>query len=213
VPAAARTIIAGLTGGIGSGKSTAESLCQAWGIPVEDADRWAHEILRSDHEVQRAVEEYFHTRYGMSVRTATGELDRRAIAAKVFHDDAALAALEALVHPRVKLRSEQWIAAQRAARVPVAVLIVPLLFESGMERQVDCVITLAVPADERIRRLRAGRGWSEDDIRARMRRQFGEDERQQRADYTVSNTGSIDDFAAALRRVLDQISARAYRAA
>lgn len=213
MPAPVRTIIAGLTGGIGSGKSTAEALCQSWGIPVEDADRWAHDILRSDHEVQRAIEEYFRTRYGLNVRTPTGELDRRVIAANVFHDDAALAALEALVHPRVKARAEQWIATQRAARVPVAVLIVPLLFESGMDRQVDCVITLAVPAEERIRRLRAGRGWSEDDIRARMRRQFGEDERRQRADYTVPNTGTKEEFAAALRQVLDQISARAHRAA
>lgn len=213
MPAPVRTIIAGLTGGIGSGKSTAEALCQSWGIPVADADRWAHDILRSDHEVQRAVEEYFGTRYGLYVRTSAGELDRRAIAAKVFHDDAALAALEALVHPRVKARAEAWIAAQRAARVPVAVLIVPLLFESGMDRQVDCVITLVVPAEERIRRLQAGRGWSEDDIRARMRRQFGEDERRQRADYTVPNNGTQEEFAAALRQVLDQISARAHRAA
>lgn len=213
MPVPVRTIIAGLTGGIGSGKSTAELLCQSWGIRVEDADRWAHDILRSDHEVQRAVEEYFRTRYGLNVRTPAGELDRRLIAAKVFHDDAALAALEALVHPRVKARAEEWIAAQRAARVPVAVLIVPLLFESGMERQVDCAITLAVPAEERIRRLQAGRGWSEDDIRARMRRQFGEDERRQRADFIVPNTGTHEEFAAALRQVLDQISARAYRAA
>ncbi|MCX7847957.1 MAG: dephospho-CoA kinase [bacterium] len=208
-----RTIIAGLTGGIGSGKSTAEELCRSWGIPVADADTWAHEILRSDREVEEAVEKYFRDRYGVSVRTATGELDRRLIAAKVFEDEGALTMLEGLIHPRVKARAETWIAAQRAAQVAVAVLIVPLLFESGMERQVDCVITLAVPAEERVRRLRAARGWSEEEIRARMRRQFGEAEREARADYIVPNTGTREEFAAALRQVLEQLCARANRVA
>jgi len=204
-------VIVGLTGGIGSGKSTAERLCQQWGIPVADADRWAHEVLRDDHDVQQALEAYFQAHYGLPIRTPAGALDRAAIAAKVFHDDAALAALEALVHPRVKARAEVWIAAQRAARVPLAVLVVPLLFESGMERQVDCVVALAVPPAERVRRLHAGRGWAEADIRARMRRQYGEDERRRRAEYVVPNTGTEDELAAALRRVFETISARAHR--
>lgn len=209
----ARTVIVGLTGGIGSGKSTAEALLQSWGIPVADADAWAHEILQTDEDVQRGVEEYFAARYGMKVRNAQGEIDRRLVAQKVFHDEAALAALEGWIHPRVKMRAEEWIAAQRAARVPVAVLIVPLLFESGMDRQVDCVITLAVPAEERIRRLQEARGWSEEEIRARMRRQFGEREREERADYVVTNTGTREEFAAALRQVIDNICARANRVA
>lgn len=205
------TVVAGLTGGVGSGKSTAEDLCRQWDIPTADADRWVHELLDGDAEVQRRIADHFRERYAVDARLPDGRIDRVAVATRAFGDPEALRFLEQELHPRVKARAEQWIGDQRRSGVPLAVLIVPLLFESGMERQVDCVIALAVRPEERCRRLRHARGWTDEATRARMSHQLDEQERCRRADYVISNEGTPAQLAEALQRTFNELCHRARR--
>ncbi|NLF39264.1 dephospho-CoA kinase [bacterium] len=203
-----RTTIVGLTGGVGAGKSTAEALCRQWGVPTADADRWAHEVLEQDARVRASLAGYFAGRYGIEPLDRNGGIDRRAVAARVFDDPDALAFLEGLVHPRVRDRANAWAAEQRRNGVPLAVLVVPLLFESGMDTDVDRVIAIAASPDERVRRLGAARGWSEEEARARMARQLNEEERCRRAHAVVRNDGSIEEFSTALRQTLQRMAPR-----
>jgi dephospho-CoA kinase len=206
VTAAAPTVIVGLTGGVGAGKSCAEALCREWHIPTADADRWAHESLATDPEVIRAVADEFERRYGSSALQADGTPDRVLLAEKAFADSSFLRLLETLIHPRVRTRAATWVAAQRAARVPLAVLVVPLLLESGMQAQVDCVLVIAASRATRIARLARTRGWDARACERRMAAQLDERERRRQADYVVENEGSPEDFAVALRATLDQIT-------
>jgi dephospho-CoA kinase len=199
------TVVAGVTGGVGAGKSLAESLCRSWGIPTADADRWAHAVLNDDPDVRAAVETQFQQRYGQCPLTADGRLDRAAIAAHAFADASVLRFLEGLIHPRVRRMAGEWIETQRAQAVPLAVLVVPLLIESGMTAQVDCVIVIAASAATRAARLAAGRGWSSEECARRMAAQMDENERRRQADYIVANEGSQIEFAEALYAVVREI--------
>jgi dephospho-CoA kinase len=197
--------IIGLTGGVGAGKSTAEALLRAQHVPVADADQWAHDVLAHDRAAQRAIQEYFLARHGVDPLRRDGSVDRAALARIVFGDAAALAALEAIVHPRVRAMAQQWIAAQRAAQAPLAVMIVPLLFESGMDAMCAATLALVAPPAVRARRLQRARGWTPAHSAARMRRQLDDTARAQRATYVVSNAGSRAAFARALAAVLDDL--------
>ncbi len=205
------TIIVGLTGGVGAGKSTAEELCVSWGIPTTDADRWAHELLAHDTSVKRKIVEYFHRNYRVCPLLSTGEIDRSAVASKVFNDPPALAFLEELIHPLVREKAVAWVEEQRRRRSPLALLVVPLLLESGMEDMVDVVLAIAVSPEERRARLRQTRPWTDEETSARMARQLSESERRRRADYVVSNENTREEFARALRATLDHICSRSKR--
>ena len=147
------------------------------------------------------------------MRRADGTIDRAAVASRVFKDVEALRFVEAIVHPRVKRRAAAWCAMQRHRGVPLAVLVAPLLFESGMDARLDCVVALAVPAAERRRRLRVSRGWTGREALARMRSQLTDAARARRADYVVGNAGTPAQLAAALRMLRDKLRLRAARGA
>jgi len=200
----APTVIVGLTGGVGAGKSLAESLCRSWNIPTADADRWAHDVLDSDPDAIRAVRDEFQRRYSISPLTAEGTVNRAVIAEKAFADREFLRFLEALIHPRVRSRAAAWIEQQRRARLPLAVLVVPLLIESGMAAQVDYVVVIAASAATRTARLAASRGWHKEEISRRMAAQLSDAERRQHADCVVCNEGTRAQFAQALRNALQE---------
>jgi len=183
---------------VGAGKTTAERILREAGIPVADADQWAHEVLATDTRVQRALRAHFAARHAARVTTPDGALDRRAIAAIAFQDAVSLAFLERLIHPRVRRRAAAWRAEQRAAGARVAVVIVPLLFESGMDAECDATIAVQAPAALRRARLRAARGWSAKHCADRMRHQFSDADRRRRATSVVDNTASRAAFARAL---------------
>lgn len=182
-----------------------EHLCREHGIPTADADRWAHDILEHDRGVKQHVIEYFQAEFNHVPLLPNGQVDREYIASEVFRAPRALAFLERLIHPRVKDMACQWIAKQRERGVPVAVLVVPLLLESGMDEQCDLVVALAVSEEIRIRRLQESRGWSEQECRARMDRQMDERERCRRADIILSNEGTCRELAVSLREVLQNV--------
>lgn len=191
-------ILVGLTGGIGSGKSTVAAMLAARGAVVIDADAITRELQQPGTAVLAAMVD----RFGAGILRADGTLDRQAMADVVFSDPAALADLQAIVHPAVGAEITRRLEAEAAAEEPgrVIVLDVPLLVESGRS---DMAATIVVDVDPEVavRRLVDQRGMAEPDARARMARQVGRQDRLARADIVVANGGDLD----ALRRRVDEV--------
>ncbi|MFW3169071.1 dephospho-CoA kinase [Geodermatophilus sp. CPCC 206100] len=178
----------GLTGGIGSGKSTVAGLLAARGARVVDADRIAREVVAPGTPGLAAVVEAF----GPSVLTADGALDRPALAAVVFADPAARARLDGIVHPLVRARAAE----QVAAAPPDAVVVqdVPLLVETGQAASYDLVLVVEADLDTRVRRLEQ-RGLTEADARARIAAQATDEQRRAVADVVLDNSGTPEQLA------------------
>ena len=188
----------GLTGGIGAGKSTALQALERLGARCLSTDRVVHELYASP-EVQATVVE----RFGPSV-LAGGEIDRAALARLAFATDADRAWLEGLLWPRVGERVITWRDAMRLLSPPprAAVVEVPLLFESGLDRGYDA--TIAVIADEDVRAQRAGaRGHAA--LAERSARQLTQEEKSQRATFTVVNDGTEAALEEKLSAILDKL--------
>ena len=168
----------GVTGGIGSGKSTVCRLFAERGVPVYDSDSEAKRLMGEDPSLRAALVEAFGDE-----TFRDGVLNRRYLAATVFGDRHALARLEALVHPCVKRDFERW-AAERTAE-PYVVLECAILYESGMDAAVDRVVAVVAPEELRLVRVNARDGASAAEIRRRMAAQLSDDVLSARADYTT----------------------------
>ncbi len=199
------TTIIGLTGGIGAGKSTAESFCENKGIVTADADRWAHEILKYNNTVIQEITNYFNRFYNVNPLLDSGELDRKLIASIAFKNKKAIKFLEQLIHPIVKQKATEWIKKQRDNNVPIAVLIVPLLLESKLSKNVDVILVIASRQETRINRLREHRKLTDEQISSRIKNQMSEEKRIEQADYTVENNRSIEEFRNNFYSVLNAI--------
>jgi dephospho-CoA kinase len=189
----------GLTGGVGSGKSTALAALEELGAVTLSADAIVHELLGSDD-----IREAIVSRLGQEMVAADGAIDRGAVAARVFERAEDRAWLEGMLWPRVGARIAEWRAAldAREASPVAAVVEVPLLFEAGMENVFDT--TLAVLAEEPVRAERAaGRGHAA--VAERDARQLSQDEKAARAGYVVRNDGTREELKAQLSRVLATI--------
>jgi len=189
-------IIIGLTGNIGSGKSTVAAFLREMGYPVLDADALAEQAreLRKE-ELRRLFPEAFRGE----------ELDRRALARLVFADPERLRALEALIHPEVRRLLSEELARLRA---PLVFLEIPLLFEKGWERRLHGVVLVAAPLEERVRRVMARSGLSPEEVLARERAMLPEEEKRGRATWVVENTGSPEELREKARALLAEIRAR-----
>lgn len=195
----------GLTGGMGAGKSTALAEFERLGAAVLSTDAVVHELYEGE-PLRAAVVQ----RWGEGVVAPGGTVDRSAVAERVFADAEDRAWLEGVLWPLVGERVGEWLTEVRALRpVPrAAVVEVPLLFEAGMEGVYDA--TVAVIADERVRRERAAsRGHALQDERAA--RQLSQEEKARRATFTVHNDGSERELAAQLSAVLDTLGGWAQR--
>ena len=183
-------VVVGLTGGIGSGKSTVARLLAERGAVVIDADVVAREAVAPGGAAHDAVVE----RFGPAVVAAGGEIDRPALAAMVFADEAARQDLNGIVHPAVRAEVLERVAAAGAAdHDAVVVLDVPLLAEVGRDRYPAAgVIVVDVPVDTAIARLIGSRGLTEEDARARVAAQATRAERRAIADVVIDNSGDLD---------------------
>lgn len=183
-------MVIGLTGGIGSGKSTLSSLLAAKGAEVVDADA----ITRELQEPGGPVFEAMVKRFGAGIVAPDGTLDRAAVAGIVFNDPQALADLNRIVHPAVGKEI-----AGRMERLAgtdtVVILDVPLLVESANAYPVDGTIVVDVDPDVAVERLVERRGMAAEDVRARMARQARREDRLAKADLVVDNSGSPDELA------------------
>lgn len=184
-------MIIGLTGGIGSGKSAATAIFQRLGIGCVDADQVAREIVAPGEPALAAIVEHF----GAGLLTADGELHRSALRNRIFKDEQQRLWLEALLHPLIRERMKQQLAAQTS---PYAILVAPLLFENDLDSGCDASILIDVPEDLQLRRVMARDGGDETQAKAIIARQMSRTEKRQRADYIVDNSGSLAELENAL---------------
>jgi dephospho-CoA kinase len=184
--------LVGLTGGIASGTSTFAEALRALGAPVIDADRLAREAVRADSPALAAIVQEF----GPGVVGPDEELDRKGMAARVFSDPSARARLEAIVHPAVRAAVAAETARLAADGHDLAFYDVPLLFERGLDREVDCVVVVHAPPGVQVSRLRARDALGQDEAAARLEAQLPIDEKARRADVVVSNEGDIASLRA-----------------
>ena len=183
-------ILVGLTGGIGSGKSSVSTLLATKGAVIIDADAIVREVQEPGSPVIAALAEAF----GSDVVAADGSLDRQAVAQIVFTDPDALKKLNAIVHPAVGAEMNRRIVEQRATS-NVVVLDIPLLTENPREG-LQARIVVDVPEEVQVERLVRFRGFDESDARARISRQATREQRLASADFVVDNSGSPEDLAA-----------------
>lgn len=185
----------GLTGGIGSGKSTVARALADNGATVIDADRLAREVVAPGTEGLAEIVAVF----GTEVVAPDGSLDRKALAARVFADDEARCRLNAIVHPRVGARTAEL--TRQAPADAVLVHDVPLLVENGLAPRYHLVIVVDAPVEERIGRLARDRGMTEAEIRARLAAQANDDQRRAVADVWLDNGGGLADIRDATRKL------------
>jgi dephospho-CoA kinase len=173
----------GLTGGIGSGKSTVARIFEVLGIPVYYADDRAKQLMASDPELIRAITGLF----GDGAYDAEGRLNRSWIAQRVFSDPPLLKQLESLVHPAVFADGDRWFEAQSGS--PYAIKEAALLFESGGYKALDKVVVVAAPLALRIQRVVSRDKTTPEEVEARIRRQMPEEEKVRLADFVILNDG------------------------
>jgi dephospho-CoA kinase len=188
----------GLTGGVASGKSTVSRMLADLGAVVIDADLLAREVVGRGTDGLDEVVAVF----GSQVLTPAGDLDRAALGARVFADEAKRRDLEAIIHPRVRAR-----AAEIEASAPEGSLVVhdiPLLAETGQGAAFDAVVVVDAPHELQVERMVRERGWTPAEANARIAAQASREDRRAIATYVIENTGSIDE----LRRQVADVFAR-----
>ena len=193
-------LLVGLTGGIGSGKSTVSELLAAKGAVVVDADAVVRDQQRPGMPVFDAMVE----RFGPGIVGADGKLDRAAVAEIVFADPQALEDLNAIVHPAVGAEIARRME-ELSATDAVVVLDVPLLVEASRGYPLAGLIVVDVEPDIAVERLVMQRGMSEEDARSRMSRQASREERRARADVVIDNRGTLADLSRQVDAVWDWI--------
>lgn len=193
----------GLTGGIGSGKSTVSALLAQYGAVVIDYDQLARDAVEPGSP---ALEEIVD-RFGPDVVAADGSLNRPALGSVVFADPVALADLNAITHPSIRRLGES-----RASAAGADAIVVhdnPLLVEMGAAAQCDVVIVVDVPVDVQVRRLVNIRGMSETDARARIATQATREDRTGAADLVIDNTGSLEELTRIVGGLWRELQVRA----
>jgi dephospho-CoA kinase len=195
-------LLVGLTGGIGSGKSTVARMLAGRGAVVLDADSFARDAVAPGTRGFRAVAERFP-----GAIAPEGGLDRRALAEIVFGDEVARRDLEGIVHPAVRRSIAESIAAN--ADADVIVVESPLLVEVGNADDVDVVVVVTASDDARISRLQRERGMTPDDVRARFLAQGPVADKVAVADVVLDNDGSVDELRAQVDRLWEALVARA----
>jgi dephospho-CoA kinase len=188
--------VLGLTGSIGMGKSTTAKLFAEAGVPVYDADATVHKIYEG--EAAPAIEAAFPG------TTVDGKVDRARLSAKVVHDPAAIRKLEQIVHPMLKAYHQKFLDDAERSGAPVAVVDVPLLFETGGEKRVDAVVVVTTSPEKQQMRILARGTMTEEALEALLARQMPDQEKRKRADFVVDTSHGLDPVRARIRDILDQ---------
>jgi dephospho-CoA kinase len=189
-------IILGLTGSIGMGKSTTAKLFQEAGVPVYDADAAVHKIYEG--EAAPAIEAAFPG------TTADGKVDRNKLSAKVVHDPAAMKRLEQIVHPMLGASRQKFLHDAEQSGASVAVVDVPLLFETGGEKRVDAVVVVTTSPEIQRQRILERGNMTGEKLEAILARQLPDAEKRKRADFVVDTSHGPDPVRARIRDILDQ---------
>lgn len=173
----------GVTGGIGSGKSTVCNIFEQMGIPIFNADLQARDLMNTNTKLIQALK----TTFGNDIYDSDEQLIRPKLAQIVFGDKAKVEKLNSLVHPAVKNEFKQW--AKKQINCPYIIKEAALMFESESYKDLDYVITVSSPKNERLKRVVERDGIKRADVLKRMNNQFSERERIARADFVIKNDG------------------------
>jgi dephospho-CoA kinase len=191
-----------LTGGIATGKSYVLDRIRRSGVPCLDADELAHDVTRAGTEAARAIAR----RFGDRMLDATGAVDRAALGAIVFADADARRSLEAIVHPVVYRAIGEWLRAlERAEDVCLAVVDVPLLYETGRATDFDRVIATVCPRAVQIARL-LSRGLTREEAERRLEAQLPADEKAARADFAIATGGTFEETDRQVDELVHQLT-------
>jgi dephospho-CoA kinase len=194
-----RPFVLGLTGSIGMGKSTVADMFEARGVAVFDADAEVRRMQGPGGEVVDEIESAFPG------STVAGAVDRGRLGAAVFGDAAALARLEAIVHPAVRVAREGFLRTHAAA--PLVVFDIPLLFEKGGVEEVDAVLVVTAPPDVQRARVLARPGMTEARFAEILALQLPDAEKRARADYLIDTGASLAETKAAVAALVDKLAA------
>lgn len=198
-------LIVGLTGNVGAGKSTVAQQWRRAGVPVASADEFARQATAPGSPALARIAKLF----GPSILGPDGGLDRDAARRMVFPDDDARRKLEEVVHPAVRRLRDEWTEVQRAADARLVAWEVPLLFETGMEREVDVVVLVDAPVFLRRKRIMETRGLDASIAEQMIASQDPAENKRDRADYVVENGGALAELAERAAGVLDDLKRRA----
>jgi len=190
--------VIGLTGSIGMGKSTTARFFAEAGVPVHDADAIVHRLYEG--EAAPAIEAAFPG------TTAGGKVDRLKLAERVLGDKAALRQLESIVHPLVREAEVRFLAEAEGKGAPVAVLDIPLLFETGGQERVDAVVTVSAPAEVQRERLMQRAGMTEEKLEALIANQLADAEKRRHADFVVDSSQGFEVARAQVEEILRQVA-------
>jgi dephospho-CoA kinase len=198
-----RPFVLCLTGSLGMGKSTAARFFAEAGVPVHDSDATVHALYEG--EAVPAIERAFPG------STSGGKVDRAKLADMVLGDSAALARLEAIVHPLVRDSTERFLAEARARGEKVVVLDVPLLFETGTQRLCDAVVVVSAPPEVQRQRAFERPGMTEEKFAALLAKQMPDAEKRRRADFIVDSSKDFDHARAQVRDILRSVAKMPHR--
>lgn len=190
----------GLTGAVASGKSAVAAKLAALGAVVIDADKLARQVVEPGTPGLGAIKDTF----GEDVLLPDGSLNRPALAAIVFSDEAQRAKLNAIVHPLVRAQAQKL--RDAAPKQALVVEDIPLLVESGQAETFDAVVVVQAPLEERMRRMVYDRGWTEADAKARIAAQATDEQRAAVADYLLDNSGSLAELEAQVESLYQQLA-------
>ncbi|WP_315798577.1 dephospho-CoA kinase [Bradyrhizobium sp. SZCCHNRI3043] len=189
--------VLGLTGSMGMGKSTTAKLFAEAGVPVYDADATVHKVYEG--EAAPAIEAEFPG------TTVNGKVDRARLSAKVVGDPAAIRRLEAIVHPMLRSYHQKFLDDAEQSGVPVAVVDVPLLFETGGDKRVDAVVVVSTSPEIQRQRILARGTMTEEALDALLARQMPDAEKRKRADFVVDTSHGLDPVRARIRDILAEV--------
>jgi dephospho-CoA kinase len=187
-------IVLGLTGSIGMGKSTTAKLFAEAGVPVYDADAAVHKVYEG--EAAPAIEAAFPG------TTVNGKVDRAKLSARVVQDPAAIRQLEQIVHPMLRTYHQKFLDEAERSGAPVAVVDVPLLFETGGEKRVDAVVVVTTSPENQRERILARGTMTHEALHAILARQMPDAEKRKRADFVVDTSHGLDPVRARIRDIL-----------
>lgn len=193
-------IIAGLTGSIAMGKSETAKMFAARGIPVFDSDAAVHQLYCKAGEAVDAIAKLAPS------AIVDGAVDRRLLASFVQADPTLLKRIEAAVHPLVKARQQAFLQLARDSGAAIAILDIPLLFETGREKDVDMVIVASATSELQRERALARPGMTAEKLDFILSRQIPDDEKRKRADYVIDTSGSLGATAREVDRVIAEIT-------
>lgn len=190
--------VLGLTGSIGMGKSTTAKLFAEAGVPVYDADATVHRLYEG--EAAPAIEAAFPG------TTVNGKVDRTLLSPKVVHDAAAMKRLESIVHPMLRAHHQKFLDDAERSGAPVAVVDIPLLYETGGENRVDAVVVVTTDPEVQRERILARDGMTPEKLDAILAKQLPDAEKRKRADFVVDTSHGLEPVRARIREILDEVT-------